>query len=152
MKLRRSSLWSFSYCCGHLFLSVSLTLGMDNPPSLYSGKDLDIAGCLAIEFSLIGPQKVKIPYPDWQSNNMGFVMTMVILLSHSKGPHINYTGNRERTASSLTSPRSSLSLPLFCLPLSTSVQIKKKKNKSSLTSCHCPFYTLQVLFQRRSLP
>lgn len=24
--------------------------------------------------------------------------------------------------------------------------------KSSLTSCRCPFYTLQVLFQRRSLP
>lgn len=41
--------------------------------------------------------------------------------------------------------------PIFWLPLSTPFQITIKK-KSGLTSCHCPFYTLQVLFQRRSFP
>lgn len=117
VKLRRCSLWSVPHCCGHLFLSVLLTLGVDNPPSPRPRERPWYRCCSAFEFALIGPQKVKIPHPDWQSNNMGFVMTTVILLSDSKGPHINYRGNMEGTVSdSLLLSHTSLLPPPTPLP------------------------------------
>lgn len=63
-------------------------------------------------------------------------------------------GNRESTHpdSPLANLFSLSSPPVFRLQLSTLVRIRIFFLKSSLTSCRCPFYTLQVLFQRRSLP
>lgn len=103
--------------------------------------------------------------PDWATKGKNTISRLTVgqyrfcydygnLVERFQGATHKLQGNRGRAAR-LTSLQASLalppSLPPFCLPLSTSV---------SLTSCHClsvclslsPFYTLQVLFQRRSLP
>lgn len=71
--------------CQRLFYSFSapLTLGTDSLFPSTVENDLGTTGSLAIELGLIGPQKVKMPYLDWQVDNMCFVVTMVILLSQS---------------------------------------------------------------------